>query len=251
MATQEALIDDLQVAGTTCGNWKCYYKSSSHPGFGYVIGSNSRGRGSWNLTKALTEAYQLAQKLQDSFGLRHFFQSPPITFPCSQTLKDGLNNRQVQLFLKKYGHTGKKPFGIAAVKNKPCQVVVQVVREAPEPNILVQGYYDDFDTFANEVRLVDPFLKNHVANVSKFLEQFRNDWNRTVLAYQTFPKLYRDFQFLLDSEGFIWQLDLDRVNEKKHKKHKVTQQQFEEKLIYPFFRFLKRIVRNATFTNTL
>lgn len=180
-----------------CGYYKCLFRPKSipnakgrnadqEPSVAYLIGSNRRGYQFEAETKASSE---LARYLQTAFHAKHLYLGPPRKVKISP---------EAARVYSSYSKTKQKRMYWAGKF-----ATVQKVRIAPEPHILVK---------ANRRREnFKQFIKERVANRTRFAETLADDVASTLDAVEAFPLLAHDFQILIDTRGNVYQFDLERV----------------------------------------
>lgn len=232
-----------------CGVFKCMFRSKRSSQLGYLVAQTTRnsknGHGSKKF-QALQMGSDMATKLQANYGLRHMFLAPPEKLDCPQSTDciQALNKRTTSS-IHRPGNSFKTFLPIES--GKPwTKLLVQPVQVADGP-ILQFG--------CNEKKLEDTkySLQTYINNVAvgdpdAFEGRLRKDVNSTIRALLAEPCLLVDFQVLLDGQGRLIHLDLDRCFESGKKipvaSFKKGKEKFErcETDIKTFFRGLYEAV---------
>ena len=84
--------------------------------------------------------------------------------------------------------------------------IVQKVKIAPNPMLVIK--VSQRNSWKYSLR---QFFRNKVVNKSSFLRTLREDIGPALYATEGVPLLGHDFQIIIDGEGNIYQLDLDRA----------------------------------------
>ena len=242
-------IDQMNSTTMTCGYWKCFYTSKSHPNYGYLIGqrSNNNQRHPDEFTlSSQQQGYDLAMELQHQIGsrFRHFVTSPPVGMNCSNGLANALNvgvetyiaNNKPRIKKSLYRETHPK-------KYKRDKLIVGLVKKAPQPNLLISlsRIRKSSPNYSISQEVQTFFFKNQSLSMKndEIYSNFIQDWNATLKALMYQPALYQDFQFLLDPSGRIYQIDLDRVwGNTRNKLQHTTIEEIETLIINPIKEYM-------------
>jgi hypothetical protein len=200
------LADDLHLSTRIpCGKEKCFFVSSTGRKQGYLIARTSRtSDGSEKFTR-LVDGWDLATRLQQEYGIKHFLVSSPEIVPVSDHLA-ALLNRNL------WFETQDLPVNQVGKKKKKLdrfpqfsQAYVQKVQVAPTPNLLLACAHSNRPHFE---RHIHQFLLN--VHPKKFMTTFSKNLEKTRKLLVKEPCLMKDFQVLMDPEGEIYHLDFDR-----------------------------------------
>ena len=189
---------DLDVGGSVpCGKKKCMFPLRSDPGTGYLVAAEAGER---RLDRARL-AWRYASHLERTYGASHLFLGPPAEEELDAAQAARLNGADLSRLEVNGRASGSLPrFGEGAV-------LVQRVRVAPDPSLLV-GCGRKYDHAAERL---DAFVGT-VPDPGRFALTLGRTANvtRDVLRYPGNRCLFRDFQVMLDADGNLYQLDLDR-----------------------------------------
>ena len=208
----------------SCGMTKCFFASARDGGGeeGYLIQHSKR-----NQTKTYEKwqrIWERAEELTSSHnGTRHFLLDPPL-MPVDPPL-EVLKKLNAMVFGP--GRTNNHYFGKTKRYRATPNVgfIVQRVKAAPTPSLISRCYFfggekkkkgeegrfkfDDLSASTDKFRLA-------VSDENAFMSTFETELRRTIklLADERFSSLWKDFQFLLDNQGRIHHIDLDRMEER-------------------------------------
>ena len=181
-----------------CGRYKCLFRDKMNEDIGYLIFSNHHtGTGIQFQTEAET-SYQVAEYMKSNFGIKHLYIDKPI-----QIKMISLPNSYNQTIKGRRRHKSKKK------KNIPMYyanqyAIVQKIQIAKDPWIIIslpEGY-----------RKLKYFYREKVSiQRSTFTNTLRKDTIAAMKALASIPLLSNDYQIILDSNGNIYQFDIDRV----------------------------------------
>jgi len=209
---------------------KCFFPSISAKGDdgeeGYLIQHSKR-----NQTKTYEKwqrIWERAEEMTLSYnGTRHFLLAPPL-MPVDPPLAV-LKRLNAMVFGP--GRTNDHYFGKTKAYNgtrgarSNVGFIVQRVKTAPTPGLICRCYFfsgkkkkkgeegrfkfDDLSASTDKFRLA-------VSDKNMFMSTFKIELQRTItlLADTSYSSLFKDFQFLLDVQGRIHHIDLDRMEER-------------------------------------
>lgn len=211
----------------SCGMSKCFFPSKrSDDDEGYLI-QHSKSNQSKTHQKWL-RTWERAEEMTSRYNeTRHFLLDAPVMpenppLPLLERMNDMVFGP---------GRTNDHYFGKAKGYNATRQsksnagFVVQRVRTAPNPSFICRCYFfsrksakrgeegrfkfDGLSVSTDNFRLAVPDEK-------AFMSTFKVELQRTIrlLADERYKGLFKDFQFLLDVQGRIHHIDLDRMEEK-------------------------------------
>lgn len=175
-----------------CGMRKCYFVSVSDPTTGYLVESQRPNKPHIREAKfdIAQRTYDLAQRLAKDFGVNHLYTAPPflITTPPDVFLSGVATQPSAS--------TEFWPGGSLLVE--PC-------RTAPHGAKLFKcGTRRRFRWPRVWKAWVDETIPGAMERLVDGLE-------RTRQAVYDVPTLSSDFQFLVGTDGYVYQLDLDRA----------------------------------------
>jgi len=162
-----------------CGGVKCFFLSLRDPTNGYLVGHGHIKNPS---------GYDVALELETKYGAKHFYSSPP-------------SEEEMPAYFKEHLFEEYEPF-----YGKSEWLVIQPTRTAPEGSIVERCYWPR-----------DRTLLNRLDQVLVYMDQeqqsgLMRELNDTIHVVHKKPELIDDFQMMLDREGHVYHLDLDRVN---------------------------------------
>jgi hypothetical protein len=182
---------------------KCFFYINNDPTIGYLIPHDAGVRREHRLER-MKEAYDLARHLQSKYQIKHLLLEPPVKLMsppplCIQEqLSNSSNFEQVQT-------------PIIIQFNNFSNFGYQKNLVMPDPSIILKPW-----TFKYEGKEVwYEFVQNNVVNGTQFMKQFKLDAQRSVEILKKFPRLVYDYQVLVDKDGNLYHLDLDRAFEDK------------------------------------
>lgn len=207
---------DLTQKGS-CGFSKCFFRSSLNDDEGYLLAKSKNGT---KYNQRMFRVWKSAEQMSKEHGGRHFLLEPPfeVAFPPRSILKQ-LNKKAYGPWKTNKRYYGKvKRYNETLLQQAGASLVVQKVRVAPTPNLICRCYFfrkkkdkgrfklDDLSASKEEFRLA-------VRDKRVFMSTFQTELERTVrlLTDGYFSRLFYDFQFLLDGEGKIHHIDMDRM----------------------------------------
>jgi len=181
-----------------CGRYKCLFRDKMNEDIGYLIFSNHHtGTGIQFETEAET-SYQVAEFMKLNFDIKHLYINKPI-----QVKMISLSNSYNQTLKGRRRHKSKKK------KNIPMYyanqyAIVQKIQIAKDPWIIIslpEGY-----------RKLKYFYREKVSiRRSTFTNTLQKDTIAAIEALHHIPLLSNDYQIILDSNGNLYQFDIDRV----------------------------------------
>ena len=190
--------------------------------------------------------WEVAKRLEREDNLRHFLLEPP--------QKVGSPPKEDLAMLNSIAKTpGSKDENEQYYGNEtsPMNLVIQKVRVAPSPALIPRCYFTPkgfggrffFDHNSGSMKAFDSL----VANKTQFLHTLQEELQDLVAVLIKEPRLFYDFQFLIDSEARIYQIDLDRVEQSGYQAP--TKQAFDNclnSIIGNMIRILDGDYRDAT-----
>lgn len=199
--------------GVICGNYKCFYQSKSNPLAGYLIMRETKTQYTQeSRMNMLKGGWSFAQKLQARYDIPHFLSSPPINMTVSQHLSYTLNQNLKSQETTKYNYTGKVIF------REGKTVAIQPCILAPKPHLIIGGVEGKLVEFEQHV---DKFL-SLVIDKAAFSRHFSRDMGKMMKAIEHEPCLAYDFQAMVDLDGHLHNIDLDRCFDRFNASNKVS-----------------------------
>ena len=210
----------------SCGMSKCFFPSRRGDNDeGYLV-QHSKSNQSKTHQKWL-QTWERAEEMTSSYnGTRHFLLDAPV-MPENPSL-EVLQRMNEMVFGpgKRDNYFGKTKGYNATLKSKSKSgFIVQRVKTAPAPSLICRCYFfgrksakkgeEGRFKFDGLSASTDNF-RQAVANDKAFMSTFKVELQRTIrlLADDRYRSLFKDFQFLLDIQGRIHHIDLDRMEEK-------------------------------------
>ena len=157
------------------------------------------------------DAWRYAKYLQFHYGLRQTLLEKPVHFDISDDLAETHLNVD-------FSDSGRLGYQNSTRQFEAGPAIAQPVQIVAEPWILV-GCYGRYESSVKKLeRFVSKVMKNAVLEVDAtatnqhFLDNFAHDLNQTetILQESEVQCLYHDFQLILDAEGHLVHMDLDR-----------------------------------------
>ena len=188
-------LKELEVGHGTCRAFKCYYPT---PGGGYWLGIASQSPSSTSNSLLRWErAWAFGNRLKLQYGAEHLLSAPPMAMRISGEVAARLNADKsfISHDSNRYTTNGT--------------VLVQKVRECPEPPcIIMGGKGSKLEYFAEHFPM--DFLVRAVGDKSEFFCNLAGNLSATRSMLLREACLIRDFQIFIGSRGGIFHLDLDR-----------------------------------------
>jgi hypothetical protein len=209
-----------------CGMRKCFFRSSkkSAPAAstastaelqqreGYLVAKQCTKDAKYDYLDRMMRTWDVTKRLEREDRFRHFLLEPP--------QKVGTPPKQNLAALNSIAKTpGSKDENEQYYGNEtsPMNLVVQRVKEAPSPALIPRCYFTPrgrggrffFDHNSGSMKEFD----NLVANKTQFLHTLQEELLHLFDVLVKEPRLYNDFQFLVDSEARIHHIDLDRIEQ--------------------------------------
>lgn len=167
-----------------CGRYKCFFLSLTNPADGYLVWDvrNAGGAG-----KAM-KAYKYATKLETEHNVTNFLASPPFVAEIPGPFVEKIAGSED--LVKRFSNT--------------TSVIVQPSRTVPEDSVLFKCH-----KYGKSAR--HPLDVLVAEGKPGYEERLLEGLAQTILLVQSEPALFYDFQFLVDMDGEIYHLDLDRA----------------------------------------
>jgi len=162
-----------------CGKKKCFFVSLRDPSKGYLIGHT-------NLDKTM-QAYRYASELESKYGARQFSTDPPFEETAPAYFQQHLHGEYTSFY-----------------KNaESLALVIQPTRTAPEGSVVFRCYNPrvSIGRLNYILRCMDQESK----------QGLMGELENTIRVVENQPELITDFHLIIDRQGLVWHLDLDRV----------------------------------------
>lgn len=238
------MIRDISLAAApSCSRSKCFFRSKADPeAYGYLI---ARNKFQPNIFHNMNQSYWEFSTSTTRLELEHFYlEAPSILWPPqshnegqTETIPTGNNNKKnhhnpsdLELWSRietlnelvqnktvqdvPYFGTGGRSttratsaFAANASSNQNYELVIQKVKRAPEKNLIVHCH--EFRHYT--LQTPDDRIEKFFSAVDPTAVRLGSQLEVLLRDLQREPRLWRDFQFLIDTHGTIYHMDLDRV----------------------------------------
>ena len=211
-----------------CGYNKCFFHSRKEEGKGYLV---ARSGGDQLTFQNMKQAWKDVQRLEEMLAnatsttsnapllpFRHFLAGPTksVEIANNHTLTK-MNELARGWWVDKAGRRSKaKSYYGSFEKSKRIFVLVQEIHIAPKPHLLV---FCNPDQEHKTIQQISNFSTS-IQNKESFLSTFDEEWDQLLVHQSTpsilqmEPRLWYDFQILVDTKGQIYHIDLDRTPNK-------------------------------------
>ena len=206
-----------------CGMRKCFFRATStkkaatgtttqQQGEGYLVAKQCAKDAKYDYLDRMMRTWEVTKRLESEDNLRHFLLEPPqkvgtppqkdLTLLNSIARAPGSKDENEQY----YGN-----------ETSPMNLVIQKVKEAPSPALIPRCYFTPkgkggrffFDHNSGSMKE----FHHLVQNKTQFLLTLQEELRQLVDVLIKEPRLYNDFQFLIDSEARVHHIDLDRIEQ--------------------------------------
>lgn len=213
-------IDTTEMG--SCGMRKCFFRASTKKAAtgttaqqqdeGYLVAKQCIKDAKYDYLDRMVRTWEVTKRLEREDNLRHFLLEPP--------QKVGTPPQKDLALLNSIARTpGNKDESEQYYGNEtsPMNLVIQKVKEAPSPALIPRCYFTPkgrggrffFDHNSGSMKEFD----NLVQNKTKFMLTLQEELRHLVDVLIKEPRLYNDFQFLIDSEARVHHIDLDRIEQ--------------------------------------
>lgn len=211
---------NIDTTAAACGMRKCFFRSSkktapdvrAQQDEGYLVAKQCTKDAKYDYLDRMMRTWKVTKRLEREESLRHFLLEPP--------QKVGTPPREYLALLNSVARTpGSKDENEQYYGNEtsPMNLVVQKVKEAPSPALIPRCYFTPkgrggrffFDHNSGSMKE----FGNLVENKTHFMLTLQEELRSLVDALIKEPRLYNDFQFLIDSEARVHHIDLDRIEQ--------------------------------------
>ena len=211
-------IDTTEMGA--CGMRKCFFRSSkksvpaaeAQQDEGYLVAKQCSKDAKHDYLDRMMRTWEVTKQLEQEDNLRHFLLEPP--------QKVGTPPQKDLALLNSIARTpGNKDENEQYYGNEtsPMNLVIQKVKEAPSPALIPRCYFTPkgrggrffFDHNSGSMKE----FHHLVQNKTQFLLTLQGELQQLVDVLIKEPRLYNDFQFLIDSEARIHHIDLDRIEQ--------------------------------------
>ena len=203
-----------------CGKRKCFFRSSTpsaaHQDEGYLVARQCAKDAKYDYLDRMMRTWEVVNKLEREDNLRHFLLEPPqkVGTPPKEDLA------RLNSIAKGPGNKieNEQYYGN---ETSQMNLVIQKVKAAPSPALIPRCYFTPrgfggrffFDPNSGSKEEFESL----VANKTQFLHTLQEELQDLVAVLIKEPRLYNDFQFLIDSEARIHHFDLDRIEQSGYK----------------------------------
>ena len=216
-------IDTTEMGA--CGMRKCFFRASTKRAAtgttvqqqdeGYLVAKQCTKDAKYDYLDRMMRTWEVTKRLEREDNLRHFLLEPP--------QKVGTPPQKDLALLNSIARTpGSKDENEQYYGNEtsPMNLVIQKVKEAPSPALIPRCYFTPkgrggrffFDHNSARGGSMKEF-DNLVQNKTKFMLTLQEELRNLVDVLIKEPRLYNDFQFLIDSEARVHHIDLDRIEQ--------------------------------------
>jgi hypothetical protein len=187
-----------------CGGRKCFVRLKSNQDVGYLI-AHEGATFTAHIYKEFNRTWTLAKRLQQDYNVSTLLLEPPLELLD----KDIHFVNQLNALLATADREGGKTNPIRISTEGP--LVVQKVQVAPEPNMLWHMLWAK--ELSQDLKVYMHFLNISVTgDKGNFSRSLLDNLSvmRQIVQDMEYSCLTKDFQFIIDYEGGIHHLDLDR-----------------------------------------
>ena len=208
-----AMIEN-QITSMNCGGRKCFVTlpddDQNKNRIGYVIAQNNRIQRQISID--MNKAWDIAKTLHNKYNLSTLLLGPPEQlFTMSESFFEKLNSIQVQSDPGHFVNKNVKEW------SSDDPLIIQATSIIPTPNFMWHiNVYTSKENYRKPMVYAD-FISNHVQDINKFaknlfsnLDSMKQFLNKNDGEY---PCLLTDLQLIVDVEGNIHHVDLDRCYE--------------------------------------
>jgi hypothetical protein len=179
---------------TACGIHKCFYPSISNASIGYLV---ARGK----KFQQMNHAYNLEVALSKEFGTPLLSVDPPMTVEVTDDMVDVLRQ-----YTRQWGYPKQEQIFSTSPNTKSNVIAVQKVWKAKEPSLTVAFTRRKGGSMIQKL----PWFVEHIPDPAAFRRRFLKEQRRAVDVVTKYSHLLDDFQFIVDTKGRIYHIDLDR-----------------------------------------
>ena len=203
---QSAKPDDISTV--KCGNLKCFitFESSNEKtnNVGYIVAQDNRTELGEGFESKLDEAWAIASNIHHRYNLSTLLLGPSETISKDAQFVETLNDKLVH-----HSSPTRKIQGF----NPNTPLIVQKSLVMPDPH-----YFWHYQVSVVTKKLLNMdsvytnFIQTNVKDIDHFIETLQKDVNATkdMLMDNDYPCLLNDFQLVIDFQGHIHHIDLDR-----------------------------------------
>ncbi|KAL7549426.1 hypothetical protein ACHAWF_012697 [Thalassiosira exigua] len=195
-----SLVNDIDFSTKAlCGRHKCFFRSKANASVAYLIARNEKNTN----TEDMFEQWRLMKHLEAEYKIRHFLLEPPKTMNITHEVAEKLNSISVR---HRNPRNPKDDPSVDTLRyfSGSTPIILQESHVAPTPSIqmgcaprkLLRAMGDISDTFMASIER------------EEFVAQLRRELAHTTAWLQKEPFVVPDFQFIVDSDGKIYNIDL-------------------------------------------
>ena len=173
-----------------CGINKCFYPSRTDEKLGYLVANTSQYR-------QMKNAHKLEEDLVEEFGI----------IPLSKSIEriDGITPEMAYV-LSKYTRQWGYQKQHLTFRLETQNIVLQRVHKVPSPSLTCAFTPRKGGSM---LQRMPEFIKQ-IPDPAAFAKQFLIEQDRTYKIMKAYSQLLDDFQFILDTSGHLYHIDLDR-----------------------------------------
>jgi len=228
---------DTSTAPFGCGLRKCAFRSKANPqSIGYLLSTNEYS----DAIKTVTYANRLTKE----FGIRHTYLAEPQStavnsnnansnapFLCNNVNDDPRNHQPLGEDFANELNNARSPNPYLKTFKAHHHLVLQPISIYPSGSVLFKCSTKILKKAQKEVKGWPRFVSTTA--FEHFEAKLRSDLDTTLQLLQSKlgKCLHNDFQLVMDTEGGILHIDLDRCFERQNKKDKANNHKCTQKLV--------------------
>lgn len=202
--TTEFLPENIKESRRPCGASKCLFENKYDDSIGWLVTKFSlpkrkrrTGKKSWR--EVHLKAWNYAMQLQQKYGAKHLYLEPPHNMTVSTQLNKILNHNL-------YSANGHK-VNLKGRFREGSTVLVQKVAVAPKPSLFWGSWRVKLAPFKRKL----PDLIAAIDDKDAFYANFQKGLEKLKDLVGKEPLLSNDFQAILDVQGNLHHIDLERI----------------------------------------
>ena len=184
-----------------CGNSKCFATFSGRPlqSIGYIVSQENRTR-FVDIGTKFEKAWMIASHIKSVYNVSSLILGPPETVLKGSDFVKNLNEKREYPFV---------PYQNQRFSAK-IPLIVQKSLIIPEPNMWWHYIASEKKGKLHNKNLYLTFLQDHVRDLRSFAHTLYDDLVSCKRMLDLYPCLCVDYQFIIDNEGHVHHLDVDR-----------------------------------------
>jgi len=177
-------FNDFNLTNIHCGMSKCFFLSRSRMDMGYLVAKKKDSH------YKMEKAWKMGNKLRDRYNVSHFMAAPPRSLRLTSKGITFLNQADRE----------------AKWKYTDDQISIQECYKFPKDSVTIGCFSGKVQ---KSLEGLDELLKV-VVEKKKFAQEFSKSMSRVKKMAEERNCLFLDFQVLVDKEGRMYNMDLDR-----------------------------------------